>query len=108
MPPVIWPRSAILQRAAASIVEGIFVVTVSTAEESLPAAGAEPEFGAKVNGVLNDVAFALEVRENVDRGIRDEQRSLMARHIHDEHVADPPLGPEAEVPEVTLRISSSV
>ena len=32
MPPVIWPRSAILHSAAASIVEGIFVVTVSTAE----------------------------------------------------------------------------
>ena len=31
-PPVICPRSAILQSAAASIVEGIFVVTVSTAE----------------------------------------------------------------------------
>ena len=30
-PPVIWPRSAILQSAAASIVAGIFVVTVSTA-----------------------------------------------------------------------------
>ena len=32
IPPVIWPRSAILQRAAASMVEGIFEVTVSTAE----------------------------------------------------------------------------
>ena len=30
-PPVIWPRSAILHSAAASIVDGIFVVTVSTA-----------------------------------------------------------------------------
>ena len=32
IPPVIWPRSAILQSAAASMVEGIFVVTVSTAD----------------------------------------------------------------------------
>ena len=32
MAPVICPRSAILHSAAASIVEGIFVVTVSTAE----------------------------------------------------------------------------
>ena len=32
MPPVIWPRSAILQSAAASMVEGIFDVTVSTAD----------------------------------------------------------------------------
>ena len=31
-PPVIWPRSAILQSAAASMVEGILAVTVSTAE----------------------------------------------------------------------------
>src|SRR6516225_11480297 len=32
MPPVICPRSAILHNAAASIVDGIFVVTVSTAD----------------------------------------------------------------------------
>jgi hypothetical protein len=31
-PPVIWPRSAILQSAAASIVDGSFDVTVSTAD----------------------------------------------------------------------------
>ena len=31
-PPLIWPRSAILHSAAASMVEGIFGVTVSTAE----------------------------------------------------------------------------
>ena len=31
-PPVIWPRSAILHSAAASMVEGIFDVTVSTAD----------------------------------------------------------------------------
>src|SRR5262249_23849905 len=34
MPPVIWPRSAILHSAAASMVEGIFEVTVSTAERT--------------------------------------------------------------------------
>jgi hypothetical protein len=32
IPPVICPRSAILQSAAASIVDGIFEVTVSTAD----------------------------------------------------------------------------
>ena len=32
MPPLIWPRSAILQRAAASSVDWIFGLTVSTAE----------------------------------------------------------------------------
>ena len=31
-PPSIWPRSAILHSAAASIVDGILLVTVSTAE----------------------------------------------------------------------------
>ena len=31
-PPVIWPRSAILHSAAASMVEGMVGVTVSTAE----------------------------------------------------------------------------
>src|SRR5262245_50040641 len=33
-PPVIWPRSAILHSAAASIVEGMFGVTVSTADST--------------------------------------------------------------------------
>ena len=33
-PPVIWPRSAILHSAAASMVEGIFEVTVSTADST--------------------------------------------------------------------------
>ena len=32
MPPTIWPRSAILHKAAASIVEGTFGLTVSIAE----------------------------------------------------------------------------
>jgi hypothetical protein len=32
-PPVIWPRSAILQRAAASTVEGTFGFTVSMADK---------------------------------------------------------------------------
>ena len=31
-PPLIWPRSAILHSAAASMVEGSLAVTVSTAE----------------------------------------------------------------------------
>ena len=42
MPPVICPRSAILHKAAASIVAGIFDVTVSTA--------------ARIKGITSEVA----------------------------------------------------
>ena len=41
-PPVIWPRSAILHSAAASMVEGIFVVTVSTADRIATRGGSMP------------------------------------------------------------------
>ena len=94
-PPVIWPRSAILQSAAASIVEGIFGVTVSTADRIATLGVAETEAEMQVDGVLDDVALGLEVGNDVHGGIGDEQRLGIGRHVHDEDVADPPVGPEA-------------
>jgi hypothetical protein len=45
--PVIWPRSAILHRAAASMVEGILVVIVSTAERMATLGVARPRLWAR-------------------------------------------------------------
>ncbi len=47
MPPVIWPRSAILQSAAASMVEGSLGVTVSTAETIATRGMASPSTWAR-------------------------------------------------------------
>src|SRR5262249_8847573 len=49
----------------------------------------------KINRILDDVALGIEVGKDVDRGIRDEQRLLISRHIHDEDMADAPLGAQA-------------
>ena len=46
-PPVIWPRSAILQRAAASSVDWIFGFTVSTAERIATFGSATPRTCAR-------------------------------------------------------------
>ena len=49
--PVIWPRSDILHRAAASMVDGIFDVTVSTADKIAT-------FGTAIrNACANSIAF---------------------------------------------------
>src|SRR5262245_4700033 len=44
----------------------------------------------KVNCILNDVPLGIEIRKDVDRRISDEERLRMARHVHNENVADPP------------------
>ena len=77
-PPVIWPRSAILQSAAASMVEGIFDVTVSTADRIATAGRAEADLGEEIDRVLHDVALGVEIGSDVDRRIGDEQRVRMA------------------------------
>ena len=92
---MIWPRSAILHSAAASMVEGIFVVTVSTAREDRDPRRAEADLREEVDGVLDDVALGVEVGEDIDRGIGDEQRFRIGRHVHDEDVADAPRRAQA-------------
>ena len=56
---------------------------------------AEADAGPEVDGVLDDVALGVEVGEDVDRRVGDEQRLRVAGHVHDEDVADPPLGAQA-------------
>ena len=72
-PPVICPRSAILQSAAASMVDGIFVRHGFDRREDRNARLAHPYCDPKIDGVLHDVAFHVEIGEDVDRRIGDEQ-----------------------------------
>ncbi len=72
------------------MVEGMLVVTVSTAERIATFGIAKPESGVEIDSVLDDVALGHEVWRDVHRGIGDEQSLWMAGHIHDEDVADAP------------------
>ena len=92
---MICPRSAILQSAAASMVDGILEVTVSTAERIATRGVPSPTCDEQVDGVLHDVALGVEIRENVDGRVGDEQRLRIGRHIHDEDMADPPCRAQA-------------
>ncbi len=56
---------------------------------------AEADLREQIDGVLNDVAFGIEVGKDVDRGIGDEQGLGISRHIHDEDVADTPRRTQA-------------
>ena len=73
-PPVIWPRSAILHSAAASMVEGILRGHGLDRRKDRHARLAEADADPEVDRVLHDVALGIEVGEDVDRGIGDEQR----------------------------------
>ena len=77
------------------MVEGIFDVTVSTADRMATRGVPMDDLGEEIDGVLDDVALGIEIRQNVDGRIGDEQRLGISRHIHDEDVADPPRGAQA-------------
>src|SRR5262249_6685429 len=100
-PPVIWPRSAILQSAAASMVEGIFVVTGDlrgagfNRRQDRDARRAKANLGMEVDRVLHDVTLGIEIGRNIDGCVGDEQGLRVGRHIHHEDVADPPRGPQS-------------
>ena len=49
---------------------------------------AQPQPGVEIDGVLNDVALRHEIRRDVHRGVRDEQRLRMGRNIHDKNMTD--------------------
>ena len=74
------------------MVDGIFDVTVSTADRIATRGVAEADLSEQIDRVLDDVALDVEIRENVDRRIGDEQRLGIGRHVHDEDVADAPRG----------------
>ena len=97
MPPVIWPRSAILHSAAASMVEGMFDRDRLDGGQDGDLGRPEPEPLKEVDGVLHDVALGHQVGEDVHGSIGDEQRLRMIRHVHDEDVADAPARPQTRL-----------
>ena len=96
-PPVIWPRSAILHSVAASTVDGISGLTVSTAARIATLGCSMPSALREVDRVLHDVGLVLSVGRDVDRGVGDQQQPRIGRHVHQEHVADAPRGAQAAV-----------
>ena len=88
---MICPRSAILHSAAASIVDGIFDVTVSTAERIATRGVPRPIC------VNRSIAFWTMSRLVSRSGAiliaaSVTNRVSGCRHVHDEHVADPARG----------------
>ena len=98
MPPVIWPRSAILHSAAASIVAGIFELTVSTAARIATFGCVDAERHRQIDRVLADVDLVFERRRDVDRGVGDDEHLVIGRHVHDEDVADAAAGAQTRLP----------
>ena len=75
---MIWPRSAILHRAAASIVDGTFGLTVSIALRMATRTSVSAQRMGEVDRVLHDVDLVLQGRRDVHRGVGDDQRVGMA------------------------------
>ena len=97
MAPVIWPRSAILHKAAASSVDGTSGLTLSIALRIATRTSFDPKRVGEVDRVLDDVDLGLQVGRDVDRGVGDDQRLVMTGDVHHEAMADAPCGPKAGV-----------
>ena len=65
-------------------------LTVSIALRIATRTSATSKRVRKVDGVLHDVDLVLERRRDVDGGIGDDQGLVVARHVHDEAMADAP------------------
>ena len=94
---MIWPRSAILHSAAASSVDLILGLTVSTADRIATLRLGDAQHVGQVDGVLDDVALVFDIGRDVDGGVGDQQRAGIGRHVHQIDVADPPRGAQAGV-----------
>ena len=81
-----------MHNAAASIVDLIFDVTVSTAERIATFGQLQAERMREVDGVLDDVDLVFERRVDIERGIGDEERPRIVRSVDDEDVAHAPVG----------------
>jgi hypothetical protein len=79
-----------MHSAAASIVDGILSVTVSTAENRHLGA-LDAENAHEVDRVAHDVGLLVQRGEDVDRGVRDEQRLVIGRHVHREDMRKAPF-----------------
>ena len=75
--------------AAASIVEGIRVVTVSTSGKGLPPwASSSPEVVGQIDRVLTNVALLFEPGCDIDRGIGNDNGLVVSGNGHHKGVAD--------------------
>ena len=98
MPPVIWPRSAILHSAAASIVDGTFGLTVSIAERIATRTSVRAQRVREVDRVLQRcgpcprVSGAMLTAASVMMSA-----SVQPGHVHHEAVADAARGAQAGV-----------
>ena len=75
----------------------IFGLTVSIADRIATRTSGIANGVRQVDRVLHDVDLVLQRRRDVHRGIGDDQRIEMTRHVHDEAMADPPLGADAGI-----------
>jgi len=82
MPPVIWPRSDILQRMAVSVVPRILESMTSIAESMATRGSPRPRRMCRSMGVLDDVALGREVGQDVDRRVGYENDFGIARHAN--------------------------
>ena len=92
---MICPRSAILHSAAASIVAGIFELTVSTAARIATFGFVEAERDGEIDRVLADVDLVLKSGRDVDGSIGDDEDLVIRRDIHDKDVTEAPGGPQS-------------
>ena len=70
-------------------------MTVSTAERIATRGKVQIRLGKEIDGILNDVPFIVEVRENIDCRIGHENGICIGRHIHYKHMANTAVGPQS-------------
>lgn len=71
MPPVIWPRSAILHSAAHPVWTGFLVDRFNCRQNGDFGFGNADDM-RQINGILDDVDLVFQRRRDVDRGIGDQ------------------------------------
>ena len=76
--------------------------------EDRDARRAKPHLREQIDRVLDDVALGVEIGKNVDRGVGDEKRFRIGRHVHDEDMADAARRAQPGLAGRHRRISSSV
>ena len=94
IPPLICPRSAILQSAAASIVAGIFEVTVSTAARIATLGFSDPA-RSRDQSRSGKYHFVFQRGGDIDRTVSNNQDLVIRRDVHHKDVTDATAGPQS-------------
>ena len=98
MPPLICPRSAILQSAAASSVAGIFEFTVSTAARIATFGRSTPNVRARSIAFWQMSTLSSSVGAMLIARVGHDQDLVVRGHVHQEHMAQPPARAESRLP----------